>query len=102
VELGLRESLDAFIRVLEAALHTPEKELVHEALRDLGPRAIGAVERYRELLVELRTIIGERGPYPSNSSIGRPSGLVGDFTTPGGTAAISTTFETRFVPCRPR
>ena len=64
VELGLREGLDAFIQVLEAALHAQEEELVQETLRDLSPRAIGAVERDRELLVELRTIIGERGPYP--------------------------------------
>src|SRR4029453_7860539 len=63
VKLGLRKGRDGVIRVLEAALHTPEKELVQDALRDLGSRTIGAVERDRQLPVELRAIRRERGPH---------------------------------------
>ena len=38
---------------------------------------------------------------PSNTSIGRPSGLAAVFSMIGGTAAISTALATRFVPWRP-
>src|SRR6478609_2993862 len=38
---------------------------------------------------------------PSNTSIGKPPGLTAVLSMIGGTAPMSTAFETRFVPCRP-
>ena len=98
VEVGLREGLDGVVRVLEAALHAPEPELVQEALRDLGPRAIGAEERDGELLVELRAIVGERGPQAVEDLDRQTLGIGRRLHQTGGTAAISTAFET--ASCR--
>ena len=61
-EVGLGEGLDAFVGVLEAGLHAPEPELIQHALRDLGARPVGAVEHGREVLVELRAVLGEAAP----------------------------------------
>ena len=57
-EISLREGFDAFVGVLEASLHAPEPELIHDSLGDLGPLPISAVERSGQVLVELRAILG--------------------------------------------
>src|SRR5205809_2132032 len=52
-EIGLGEGLDALVGVLETGLHAPEPELIQRALGDFGTRAVGAIERTRQVLVEL-------------------------------------------------
>src|SRR2546422_7077707 len=52
-EIRLGECLDALVGVLEAGLHAPEPELIQRALGDLGTRPVGAIERSRQVLVEL-------------------------------------------------
>jgi hypothetical protein len=52
-------------------------------------------------MVELRTIAATPRRIASNTSIGKPSGLLSDLIIIGGTAAMSTAFFTRRVPSRP-
>src|SRR5919109_1964020 len=61
-KIGLGEGLDAFVGVLKAGLHAPQPELIQRALGDLGARPVGATERCREVLVELRAVLREAAP----------------------------------------
>jgi hypothetical protein len=58
-EIGLGEGLDAFVGVLKSGLHTPDPELVEQALRDLGTWPVGAVKHDCQILVELRAVAHE-------------------------------------------
>lgn len=53
-EVGLRERRAAVVRALELDLHPLAPELVALALGDGRPFAVGAEERGRKVLVELR------------------------------------------------
>ena len=55
-EIGLGEGLDAVEDVFETRQHSLEPERVSQALRDLGARPVGAIERRGEILEELRAI----------------------------------------------
>lgn len=61
-EIGLREGLDALVRILEASLHAPEPELIQRTLGDFGSWPVGAVERYRQVLVKLRAVLRKAAP----------------------------------------
>jgi len=52
-EIRLGERLDALIGVLRSGLHTPEPELVEDALGDFGARPVGSIEGYSKILVVL-------------------------------------------------
>jgi len=60
-EVRLREGLDAIEDSPEAGLHPLEPERVTQALRDLGPRAVGTVERRGQILEELRAVVEHAG-----------------------------------------
>ena len=55
-EVSFRERPDAVKFVLEAALYALKPERVTDTLADLRARPVGTVERYRQILKELRTV----------------------------------------------
>src|SRR6185369_1589467 len=57
VEVALGELLDAVVSALEASLHALQPELIAEARGDLRLRAIGAVERERQVFVKLPLVL---------------------------------------------
>src|SRR3954462_540262 len=54
-EVGFGECFDALIGVPRTGLHTPQPELIENALRDLRAGPVCAVEGDCEILVVLRT-----------------------------------------------
>src|SRR5437867_8844538 len=60
-EVRLREGLDAIEGSVETGLHPLEPERVPKALRNLGARPVGAVERRAEVLEELGTVGKDTG-----------------------------------------
>jgi hypothetical protein len=88
--------------VLETTLHGPKPERVADALADLRARPVGAEERRREILEELRTVGGDAGADGIELlEIGRPAGLACVLSISGGTALTNTALATRLVPWRP-
>ena len=60
-EIRLGKRLDAVELVLESALHPLEPKGVADALADLRTRPVSAIEGYRKILEELRTIRSHAG-----------------------------------------
>src|SRR5262245_23871529 len=51
--IGFGKRFDALVGIFEAGLHAPKPELIERTLGDFGPWPIGAIELYRQFLIEL-------------------------------------------------
>ena len=74
-EVGLAQTPDALVGVLEAGLHAPPPELVEHALRDAGVGPVRAVELGREVRVELGPVSDQSSEEAVDQLVGQAVGV---------------------------